>query len=193
MPTIRFDSVIQAFDDYRTSLPPAPESIRYLGEEAQKRMLQLDWILRRIAQVDQELQVLAQELPSGPGPAVPLPEGYARRALALIEETELFAEAFYYFAWRLRQVLRSLPGFKDFESIGVRNCRNHLVEHPEKKRGRLYNSFASNSLVGPVLKPSRPVNDTETYEDPGLFINAAELQGNILGILQAARKAPTPP
>jgi len=59
------------------------------------------------------------------------------RAAAL----ELHGEAFYYFAWRMRSVLRNIKGFAAFEAIGVRDVRNHLIEQADKTAGVMPRTF----------------------------------------------------
>src|ERR1043166_5325175 len=76
------------------------------------------------------------------------------------DELRVLLEAFYWSAHRVRDILRdadeaALPGIGRFESIGVRNVRNHLIEHPDAKSGVLLFGFATGGPVGPQLKPVR--------------------------------------
>lgn len=99
-----------------------------------------------------------------------------------------FTEAFYYFAHRVRQIFRKelIPGLKRFEAEGVRNVRNHLMEHPESKDGvEAPHSWGWGKEHGPVLKAVRPVGDMR-FSDPGLYVNAQELADNLEAALQRA-------
>ena len=87
-------------------------------------------------------------------------------------------EAFYYFAFRLRQIVRKTLNRK-FDPIGVRNIRNHLIEHPIVSN---YNfAYGSDLDFGPVVKPygSRP----EPIHDDGLYRNAQEVIDKLLRLL----------
>lgn len=95
-------------------------------------------------------------------------------------EIKLYCEAFYYIAFRIRNIIRYSYGLgKSFECSGVRNVRNILIEHPEKFRYKIHNnSFESGGKDGPKINPSRNEND-HTFRDPGLFINAEEFKKNL--------------
>jgi hypothetical protein len=98
MDNIRFDSVIHAFDEYSANLAPPPDYIRDLAAEARKRMLQLDWILVSIAQLEQEWEPLHQSLSSAPNPPDQATIDRASRIVAFMDQIELLAEVFYFFA-----------------------------------------------------------------------------------------------
>ena len=49
-------------------------------------------------------------------------------------EIELHTEHFYYIAFRVRGIINYLPGLKKFESKGIRDVRNKLIEHPDKDK-----------------------------------------------------------
>ena len=60
----------------------------------------------------------------------------AARVHELGAEIKLIGEAFYYFAWRARQALRAKDGLNlTFDPIGVRDVRNRLIEHSDRKDG----------------------------------------------------------
>ena len=97
----------------------------------------------------------------------------SRRKTATIDQLWLMTEAFYYFAFRFRQVLRS-AGFKNFDPVGVREVRNFLIEHPQKKAGIVLQTLQFGDKNGPVLKPFG--GSEESVRDPGLYVNAREFQ-----------------
>src|SRR5205823_9887311 len=84
----------------------------------------------------------------------------------LLREMEMHAESFYDFAFRARNVLRSLPGLESFEAVGVRNVRNKLLQHPEGKDSRvLGQGFAFRAEVGPAMRAIRSTDDPQVWQD----------------------------
>jgi hypothetical protein len=157
--------------------------------EAQKRLEQIDWIVRRIS-VLQACDERTGRWTWKPGMShATLTAQHERRSLQqrrLGVEIELLSEGFYYFAWRLRQVLVNLPEFKKFDLRGIRDVRHDLLEHPEKVSRALNPNFMYGHDLpnGPVLKPfglrRRPIHDQ------GLFANAGELLEEFLSRLRRA-------
>ena len=87
----------------------------------------------------------------------------------------MFVECFYYISFRTRTLLRSVPGLASFDCPGIRDVRNHLIEHPEgKSSGVLENSFSWGRSYGPVIKSRR--RDTMVFMDKGLYVNYLEFQ-----------------
>jgi hypothetical protein len=82
-------------------------------------------------------------------------------------EVRLFTEAFYFFAWRLVEILTSKAfPFNGFTKLkqnvkGIQNVRNHLIEHPEKGSKNFRQSFGITS-DGPVLKNTMVVAEITT-------------------------------
>ena len=101
----------------------------------------------------------------------------------------LLLESFYYSAHRVRDILRDnddvLPGLSSFECGGVRNVRNHLVEHPEGKSGVRIFSIKCGGPVGPQLKPIRFTLDPKGTVDEGLHANCKEFLVNLERCLQS--------
>src|SRR4051812_33311547 len=48
-------------------------------------------------------------------------------------EMEVYTEAFYWISFRLLKVVQHLPGLESYKSVGVRDVRNMLIQHPEGK------------------------------------------------------------
>jgi hypothetical protein len=97
------------------------------------------------------------------------------------EMLELFTECFYFIAWRLREILRLLPGLTKFDAPGVRAVRNQLIEHPDPEAQSHLPAFQIDDKVGPMLKPflregSQPI-------DRGLWVNAEEFRTNLERVL----------
>lgn len=98
----------------------------------------------------------------------------------------LYAESFYYIAFRFCKILTSqnkltgqfaLPRLEGFQSIGIRNVRNNLIEHPGGPASQVFcqnHSFGGHE--GPQLKLQGGV---VSFIDKGLFVNAAEFKTNL--------------
>lgn len=171
------------------------------GIEAQKRVSQMIWILRKVAEL-QDVVSSAHELTSLPIPNISEEEDYFKsekykdwekrrdagefrealnNSVKAVFEIEMLTESFYYFGFRARGVIRdSLDGIKNFECKGIRNVRNHLVEHPEGKSSTVTeNGFGLGLEHGPVLKAIRSDGKEKIHNDQGLFVNAAEFATNL--------------
>ena len=104
---------------------------------------------------------------------------------------KLLAEAFYYFAGRVRTILRNtqapLPGLACFECDGVRNTRNKLLEHAEGKDSQVsIQSFGWGGSRGPVIKALRYGGQENVFPDRGLYENAEEFRVNLERCIRAA-------
>ena len=116
----------------------------------------------------------------------------ALRPFTDADEVRIFLEGFYYNASRVRDLFRDsqgLPGLKGFEAAGVRDVRNHLVEHPTRKMGVRIMSIALGGPVGPQLKPVRRSGDPPGTFDAGLHVNAREFCAALETTLTAALRA----
>ena len=113
------------------------------------------------------------------------------------DEIELFTETFYFVAWRMMVVLNQrgpymLPGVR-VKARGVRDVRNHLLEHPENHGQNFAQRFVITS-EGPVLKNMAVIarHSTGRVEpdrdsvDRGLYANARELHDELAAALGAA-------
>lgn len=145
----------------------------HLLQEIRGRLRGLQWLLRRLRELDQRLDTDARRaIPLGqPQPDIikqvfadatrPDCAGYnhATFEFAPEDEVRVLLEAFYYSAHRIRDILQAgrslLTGIGRFEAEGVRNVRNHLVEHPDGTNGVLVFSTATGGPVGPQMKPVR--------------------------------------
>ena len=154
-------------------------------DEALKRLSQMNRILVMVTALDAESRAIVAAITDyacreeGEPPA---PELWHRTS-AIGQDAEMLTEAFYYFAFRFRRVIRRVPGFEKFEAAGIRDVRNHLIEHPETMSKVLDGSFKHGGAEGPVLKPIRSETQKDIALDRGLFINAAEMRGKLEGRL----------
>jgi hypothetical protein len=148
------------------------------AEEVGKRLVQLNRLLGTIAALDSESRQLnahiTQYARHEEGPE-PTPAMFHRMS-EIGFDIEMLAEAFYYLAFRLRDVVKLLPGLKKYEAIGVRDVRNHLIAHPKVA---VSNSFAHGSSNGPVLKAIRSDEHKGMPVDRGLYVNAVEMRDEL--------------
>jgi hypothetical protein len=101
------------------------------------------------------------------------------RQIALMFEIRVLVECFYYFAARARHIIRGMPELNSFEAAGVRDVRNHLIEHPERRGSQILSrSFAFGGPNGPIVKPIRDTSET-AHPDAGLYANAHEFAVNL--------------
>jgi hypothetical protein len=100
-------------------------------------------------------------------------------------ELGIQAEAFYYLAHRAIKCVQFATGNKKFSPIGVRDVRNHLIEHPRA----LHWDFQYHKPEGVVMKPFRDATDDSltVLRDAGLFLNAEEFARKLIEILPARR------
>lgn len=105
----------------------------------------------------------------------------------IVLEMKMYAEAFYYFAARIRKIITDkkepLPLLKKFESQGIRNVRNLLIEHPEDL---LIPSCCYGGEEGPKLKVAHYPGQKNVEKDRGFFINASEFKENLERVLNNA-------
>ena len=85
-------------------------------------------------------------------------------------ELRLSTEAFYYFAARFIKILKCFPKLKTFDAPGIRNVRNHLIEHPDVTQ----QDWGYSARTGPALKSTTPRHPGKKHVplDAGLFVNA---------------------
>jgi hypothetical protein len=176
-----------------------------LASEGQERLRQLAYLIEKVKHLEEILIQINQKH----GKALEKWVGYVRennldysslpqpdelrwtnedRELFITSmfEMSLFTESFYYFAFRLRTIIRHLPGLESFEAKGVRDVRNKLIEHPDKDRDSqiFIRSFATgNQERGPVIKALRYGEQPNNFPDNGLYINAVEFETNLQKVL----------
>jgi hypothetical protein len=181
---------------YAQALLPRGMTVRadHLIQEVRARLRQIHWTHERLLDLERELQeqALADRPSDTPRPAVlkqvfleqavekSTPEIQAQLLPRKSDELRVLLEAFYYSAHRIRDILKDhkddLPGLNGFECIGVRDVRNHLVEHPSGPKGVLVFSLACGGPVGPQLRLIRWSLDPAGTDDKGLHHNAREFE-----------------
>lgn len=152
---------------------------RNLYFEAVKRLKQLEFLTQKIMAVESKLrEQLDADLPQMIGRKV-LPKGFFEKQNQFETENEIYTESFYYFAFRLRSIIKRLPGLKSFESKGIRDVRNHLIEHSDSPASELTNLGFGHGPNGPIVKPGRVMGQTDKFLDKGLYKNLEELLNNL--------------
>lgn len=168
--------------------------------EAKKRIMQLDYILSLLKKLDDEIVDINEKMSKRlkdwrdnldlkdyenkePPKELWMSDKERKISIENVFKIELNAESFYYLSFRLRNIIRYLPGLgKKFESKGVRNVRNLIIEHPEKSE-IFENGFACGSKeYGPSLKSIRS-SSNNLIRDKGLYLNAKEFRTNFEKIL----------
>ena len=184
-----FREARRLFGRYRHQRRGADADRSNLIAEAHKRLEQLEWLVLRISTLQtRDGRNDRWTFKPGISDAIARTEherrGRQRRRLGF--EIELLSESFYYLAWRLRQIVVRLPGFKSLGATGIRDVRNHLLEHPEKFSKALNPNFMYGLDLpnGPVLKPFGARQGA--IHDRGLYANASELIDEMLNRLRRA-------
>jgi hypothetical protein len=186
-----FDAIIPILDQYTDKYGHEKGYEVHLAAEVKVRLAELQFIIDRVHVVETDGEVSAirsvqAAVKNNPAQAF---EVFNRAIGEMSTEAKILTEAFYNNAWRIRQVIihrkKPLPGVK-FESVGVREVRNELMEHPEKGDEIFAQSFSSGGPEGPVLKGYRPAGTARTFQDRGLYVNAEEFAANLSHALNEA-------
>jgi hypothetical protein len=194
LPPLRFfASVGRPLERYFTEIVKAERPSREadLWMEAQERLAQLDFLLCRAVDLQKKhwsvMSAQVDAVNTGQTPSdrerIRTSADSRRRAslaMGLMFELKLSTEAFYYSAARFIRILKCFPQLKKFDAPGVRKVRNHLLEHSESAGG-ITNQNWGYGDTGPALRSTtrRPPGKGNVPNDPGLFVNAAELRDGL--------------
>lgn len=80
-------------------------------------------------------------------------------------------EQVYQSLWIAKGLLNETPKFRNYNPVGVRDVRNHLIEHTDRSGASIF-SFGV-ATGGPVLRPMKP-QGAKAKHDPGLNANVKE-------------------
>ena len=165
-----------------------------LAAEALERLAQLVEIARQLGQIDEQFGVsVVVKVVNESGV-----EEHYNAAHERDEQLKFFmrllTEAYYYFAFRLRKILRNtvhpFHGLSSFESAGVRDVRNHLIEHPEGNSSRVFNrTFVWSQGTGMHLKTGRQAWEGVGVNDAGFIANSREFTNRLADAIERAREA----
>ena len=94
--------------------------------------------------------------------------------LSPMEELWLLCEVLYYVAFRAHKILEDMPFGRQFKAPGVRNVRNHLIEHPTGKSSGVVDRTFLVDWDGPKIKGARTSDTVRHHMDKGLYANVRE-------------------
>ena len=198
-----FESVTEKFDKYWHKMA-AENRAKFnldLASEVRKRLEQLDYLYKIIIEKGERHGELSfvefggdldahKEKVRLAGGLITKPKSEEQFQMdILMFEIELFTESFYYLAHRTKVILTNekfpFPGLELFECVGVRDARNQLIEHPEKKKHSqvFTQNFGLIGDQGPTLKPDRPEGQENIFPDAGLEANTLEFKDNLEKLL----------
>ena len=160
----------QLFQHFQSGRMRARGPDMELTGEAAKRLEQLEWIAGRLYRIQAAQRRLYLRGPRRPSSH----PRWAKHQHLAGKEVELLTEAFYYFAWRFRQILKQdLKGaFSNFSPAGIRVVRNQLIEHPTTALASNF-LYGADAQEGPRIKPFGTPNGGT--RDRGLYVNAQEM------------------
>jgi hypothetical protein len=175
-----FDSAVELFTQFRMKRQRQKAQTLDLIVEAQIRLKQTLHLLRLFRQRDREHH--EKDLALGAVREQTLHAVFVKEVRELGEAIKLYGEAFYYFAWRACKAME--PIGLEFESKGIRDARNRLIEHPDRKGGLLVSFWVIDCAEGLVLEPGGGSKDQP--RDPGLYPNAKEFIEKLLPKIERA-------
>ena len=181
MSKIHFSKTIRLFSTYRKrGMQSANEDQRNLSLEATKRLEQLSYLLERLYKLEQRMRIQIQKDIPTMVVAKTLNGDFFKRQESIGKQIEIYTEAFYYLAFRLRVIIKLLPNLKSFEATGVLIVRNKLIEHSQGQDSLITDSsFGHIGSNGPQVKPARSSKSVGRFMDKGLYANAEELINNL--------------
>ena len=162
-----------------------------LCAEVTERLQQLHFIMQQLSEIDTQFGTTATVARVNEAGETEYYNAWPERDEHLRFIMRLLTESFYYFAFRVRQILRNnvhtFPGLRSFEAVGVRDVRNHLIEHPEEDGSRIFNrTFTWSQATGMQLKTGRQQWESGTTTDAGINANAADFAKQLDNRLDAA-------
>lgn len=178
-----FDSTIKLFENYRSKMVKE-KLVGYnsnLSNEVHARLNQISFICEKILYYEKNVTCPTS------------PKENRRKLTRLFDEGIVFAEAFYFFVWRIICIASDktepLPGLKGLKkkAKGVVIVRNCFIEHPENTKEKIFMiSYGWDKENGPKLKVARPAGQTFTIKDRGFWINAQEFKDCLEDLLHKA-------
>ena len=165
-----------------------------LASEALERLNQLTFIAAQLSGIDEQFGIMLMLTKTNELGEEEHYNATHERDEQLRFMMRLLTESYYYFSFRLRQLLRNdahpFFGLGSFESVCVRNVRNHLIEHPEGKSSRIFNrTFSWTKESGMHLKTGRQSWESNEFIDSGFVANSDEFNQNLSKALDNACRA----
>jgi hypothetical protein len=190
-----FAKLVTLFDQYcelLDAVEPTQDGARAdLAAEVRERLEQLAFIADQLGDINSQFRVAVMVTKINEKGEAEYYNAAPERDEHLRFVMRLLTEAFYYFAFRTRQILRNdihrFSGLRTFDCPGVRDVRNHLIEHPEGAHSRIFNrTFAWAMESGMRLKAGRHEWENSAFHDAGFNANAAEFADQLSCCLQDA-------
>jgi hypothetical protein len=155
-----------------------------LSVEAGERLAQIDFLYQRVVELQNASHEVSNQLlaviDKNGGKYTDAEDRFTSILKEGTFQIRLHGEAFYYFAARFIAILKRYPAFKNLDVAGIRNVRNHLIEHSDKPAsGITQQNWSHGSGIGPMFKSSRRKDQKPIPMDRGLFANATELRDKI--------------
>ena len=177
----KFSKYLALLDEADGSSNPARND---LAAEAMERLNQLAFISSQLQEIDKQFGIMVMVTKTNEHGEVEHYNGAHERDAQLRFTMRLLTESYYYFAFRLRQLLRNqthpFPGLCTFDCRGVRDVRNHLIEHPEGATSRIFNrTFSWTKESGMHLKTGRQAWEGDAFSDAGFIANSQEFDQNL--------------
>ncbi len=190
-----FEAAYEAWVRYSlvlVTMVPEDDVLLSLDAEVRTRLRQLDLILKKLTEEmdivtpkPEEIKKSSEfaerhyaDFKNGKMPIEEWVVGTSLRADKTMAETQrqveaweavgLFTETFYFFAWRLREVLNGdgpyrFPHLERMRAHRIRAVRNQLLEHPERQ-GQNFTQGLVITNAGPVLRSREAIIDGATGE-----------------------------
>jgi hypothetical protein len=178
-----YEKLRDLFDQYFAILEavePTQDGARSdLAEEVRERLAQLAFITAQLASINPQFKQTAMVTKVNESGETEYYNAAPERDEHLRFVMRLLTESFYYFAFRTRTILRNdvhrFSGLRTFDCPGVRDVRNHLIEHPEGSHSRIFNrTFAWTMDTGMQLKSGRHEWESSAFHDAGFNANSEE-------------------
>ena len=162
-----------------------------LAAEAIERLNQLAFISNHLQEIDKQFGTMVMVTRTNQQGEIEHWNAAHERDGQLRFTMRLLTETYYYFAFRLRQILRNkthpFRGLGTFDCPGVRDVRNHLIEHPEGATSRIFNrTFSWTQESGMHLKVGRQAWEGNAFSDSGFVANSREFNQNLASALDRA-------
>jgi hypothetical protein len=187
--------IIEKFKSYLELLNKFEESENFarndLAAEGIERLNQLFCISNELQKIDSQFGTILMVTRTNEQGEIEHYNAAHERDEQLRFTMRLLTESYYYFAFRLRQILRNrthpFKGLNTFECIGVRDVRNHLIEHPEGANSMIFNrTFSWTKESGMQLKTGRQVWEGDAFSDAGFIANSNEFNKILMLKLESA-------
>jgi hypothetical protein len=181
------------YNDFLKCTLPREVAREDLADEVRERISQLSFISAQLDEINAQFRIGVTGTRVNENGETEYYNAMFERDEHLRFVMRLLTESFYYFAFRVRQILRNdvhhFHGLRTFECAGVRNVRNHLIEHPEGSQSRVFNrTFTWTLEMGMQLKTGRHEWESSAFMDVGFKANASEFVEHLSRCLINATK-----